>query len=126
MSTHLTEGGEDPESVQSQEVSTHLDEPGQSADSSGFSEPAAGAYFDLKNWKRSAKNPGHLIRRIKGYDISEDEYGVSYLFVVSRRGGKKRTSANSEKYEHAGFFNWSALITAGLLAKENSHGERVQ
>lgn len=71
-----------------------------------------------KEWKKSRKRPGYLIRRIPGYDISEDEYGASYLFVVSRRGGKKSTSADPTQYEHAGFFNWATLEVAGRMVKE--------
>lgn len=74
--------------------------------------------YDAKKWKRSRERPGWLIRRIKGYSISEDKYGVSYLFVLSRK--PDRTSADMLSYPFAGFFNWVALEDAGRLKKERS------
>ena len=74
-------------------------------------------------WKKSAKRPGALIKRVQGYDIAEDEYGVSYLYVVTRTP-KKRTSADFAKYEHAGFFTWKALEMSGKLRKEITHNGR--
>lgn len=76
-------------------------------------------------WKASAKRPGFLIRRISGYDIAEDEYGVSYLKVIERHP-KKKTSADFTKYEHAGFFTWAALEACGRLHKETKTNGRKQ
>lgn len=79
--------------------------------------------FDNKKWKRSAKKAGYLIKRLAGYSISEDEYGVSYLFVLSRK--PDRTSADSLTYPLAGFFNWAALETAGRLKREKKRERRT-
>jgi hypothetical protein len=40
--------------------------------------------YEKSTWKRSQKKPGYLIRRMEGYSIAETEYGVSYLWVLSR------------------------------------------
>lgn len=80
-------------------------------------------HFDRKKWKRSRVKKGYLIRRIKGYDISEDEYGVSYLFVVARKPSKK-TSADYGVYEHAGFANWKGLIKHGDVVLETKHDRK--
>lgn len=80
-------------------------------------------HFDRKKWKRSRVKKGYLIRRIKGYDISEDEYGVSYLYVITR-GPSKKTSADFGLYEHAGFMNWATLTNNHRLAKENKDDRR--
>lgn len=79
--------------------------------------PVSTPEFDNKLWKPSRVKPGLLIRRIRGYQISEDEYGVSYLFVISNRNGRKRTKSNPARYEHSGFFNWLALDAAGRTMK---------
>lgn len=79
--------------------------------------------FDNKKWKRSAKKTGYLIKRLAGYSISEDEYGVSYLFVLSRK--PDRTSADSLTYPLAGFFNWVALASAGRLTREKKRERRT-
>lgn len=110
VSTHL-----------SKEVSTHSakDLPAQVYDLADYTGKVSTHFsgFDRKIWKRSRERPGFLIRRIKGYDISEDKYGVSYLFVTGRQP-KKRTSADFASHEHAGFFNWQALEKIGRLVKE--------
>lgn len=72
--------------------------------------------FDKKHWKRSRLKPGWLIRRMTGYSIVENEYGVQYLGVVSRKPDKM--SADSIKYPLAGFFTWSAMVKRTLLAEE--------
>jgi hypothetical protein len=73
--------------------------------------------FDNKGWKRSRTHEGYLIKRIAGYDISEGIYGVSYLFVLSRKP-EARTKVDRLKYPFSGFFNWKSLEAAGLLTKE--------
>lgn len=83
-------------------------DPKVTSDLSAASDPA---------WKPSQKRPGWLIRRLSGYDIGEHEYGVSYLYVVTRRP-KKQRSADWMKYPHAGFFNWESLQAAGNFKKE--------
>lgn len=79
--------------------------------------PVATPKHNNKLWKMSRVKPGLLIRRVRGYQISEDEYGVSYLFVVSNRKGRKRTKSDPARYEHSGFFNWQALDAAGRTMK---------
>lgn len=79
--------------------------------------------YDSKKWKRSAKRAGWLIKRLPGYQISEDEYGVSYLFVLSRK--PDRTSADWLTYPLAGFFNWAALEASGRLKKERKRERRI-
>lgn len=74
-------------------------------------EPSPSHQFDKKLWKASREKPGHLIRRIKGYDITEDKYGISYLFRLP--GGATTTNQG----EHAGYYNWLALEAAGRLKK---------
>ncbi|HMV87941.1 MAG TPA: hypothetical protein PLD20_24455 [Blastocatellia bacterium] len=73
--------------------------------------PPAQASFDKKAWKLSREKPGCLIRRIKGYDITEDKYGISYLYRLP--GGATTT----QQGEHAGYYNWLALEAAGRLKK---------
>ena len=80
-------------------------------------------HFDRKKWKRSRVKSGYLIRRIKGYDISEDEYGVSYLYVISRQPSKK-TSADFSLYEHAGFSTWHSLEVSGRLVLEGRNDRK--
>ncbi len=75
-----------------------------------------GVLYDNKIWKRSRVKKGWLIRRIEGYSISETEYGVHYLFVISRK--PDRTSGDMTQHPLAGFFNWQALQDAGRLVKE--------
>jgi hypothetical protein len=75
--------------------------------------------YDVKLWKRSRERAGYLIRRIAGYTIPEDKYGVQYLGVVSRK--PDRTSADKSKYPYAGYFNWVSLEKTGLFAKERNH-----
>lgn len=77
-------------------------------------------------WKKSRVKPGFLIRRIKGYDIVESEYGVSYLFVVTRKPSKV-TSGDCSLYEHAGFNTWKTMEMTGRLKKGESNGrtERI-
>ena len=76
-----------------------------------------------KKWKASRTKAGWLIKRIPKYDISEDEYGVSYLFVLTRKPNKK-TSADFTLYEHAGFFSWDALEASGRLVKAEKENGR--
>lgn len=75
-------------------------------------------------WKKSRIKPGYLIQRREGYNIVENEYGVQYLFVVSRK--PDRTSADYSVHPFAGFFNWKSLEEAGLLMKEKKDGKRQQ
>lgn len=74
------------------------------------------AQYDRAKWKRSRVKDGFLIRRVPGYSIAETEYGVSYLWVLSRK--PDRTSADKSKFGFAGYFNWQALTGTGLLCKE--------
>ncbi len=69
------------------------------------------AEFDKKRWKASRENPGHLIKRIDGYDITEDKYGMSYLYRLPK--GRTTTAQG----EHSGYSNWQALEAAGRLKK---------
>jgi hypothetical protein len=81
-----------------------------------------GVGFDRSKWKRSRKRPGYLIHRIPGYSLAETEYGVSYLWVLSRK--PDRTTADNSVYPLAGYFNWKALEDSGLLAKERKSDKR--
>lgn len=85
--------------------------------------PKVSTHFDRKRWKRSRVKNGYLIRRIKGYDISEDEYGVSYLYVITRNP-KKKTSADFSIYEHAGFFTWHTLEVSGRVVPEGKNDRK--
>ena len=67
-------------------------------------------------FKHSRRKPGLLIRRISGYTLSESEYGVQYLAIISRN--PDRTTADNSVYSLAGYFNWKALEKSGLLRKE--------
>lgn len=67
--------------------------------------------YDKKRWKLSREKPGFLIKRIVGYDITEDKYGISYLFRLP----KGRTT--TDQGEHSGYSNWLALEAAGRLKK---------
>lgn len=78
--------------------------------------------YDRSQWKKSRIKPGNLIRRREGYNLVETEYGVSYLFVVSRK--PDRTSADYSVHPFAGFFNWKSLEESGLLVKEKKDGKR--
>jgi hypothetical protein len=78
--------------------------------------------FDRKTWKRSRIRPGWLIRRMPGYSIAETEYGISYLWVISRK--PDRTSADNSVFPLAGYFNWKSLEASGLLRKERKHEKR--
>lgn len=75
-----------------------------------------GIVYERSKWKRSRKRSGYLIRRMRGYSIAETEYGVSYLWVLSRKPDK--TTADNSVHSLAGYFNWTALEMAGLLCKE--------
>ena len=75
-----------------------------------------GVAYERSKWKRSRKRPGYLIRRMKGYSIAETEYGVSYLWVLSRK--PDLTTADNSAHALAGYFNWKALEMSGLLVKE--------
>lgn len=79
-------------------------------------EPEIKAEFDINLWKPSRENPGHVIERIDGYDITEDKYGISYLFRLP--GGETTT----DKGEHSGYLNWSALEASGRLKKGATYG----
>jgi hypothetical protein len=81
-----------------------------------------GVVFDKATWKRSRKKPGYLIRRMLGYSIAETEYGVSYLWVLSRK--PDRTTADNSVHPLAGYFNWKALEASGLLCKERKYDKR--
>lgn len=77
-----------------------------------------------EKWKPSRIRPGYLIKRIKGYDVVESEYGVSYLYVTTRKP-KKATSGDFGQYEHAGFSTWATLEKNGRLKKGKSN-ERIR
>jgi len=81
-----------------------------------------GMVFDKSRYKRSRKKPGFLIRRMAGYSIAETEYGVSYLWVISRK--PDRTTADNSVHPLAGYFNWKALEASGLLCKERENDKR--
>jgi hypothetical protein len=57
-----------------------------------------------------------------GYSIAETEYGVSYLWVLSRK--PDRTTADNSVHPLAGYFNWKALESSGLLCKERKSDKR--
>ncbi len=82
------------------------------------------ADFDKKHWKRSRVKPGWLIRRLTGYSIVENEYGVQYLGVVSRK--PDRMSADSLTYPLAGFFTWSVMAKQSLLVEERGQNARAK
>jgi hypothetical protein len=63
--------------------------------------------YEKSTWKRSQKKPGYLIRRMEGYSIAETEYGVSYLWVLSRM--PDLTTADNSVQPLAGYFNWKSL-----------------
>jgi hypothetical protein len=107
-------------------VSTHPKQ--SSASVLRFVPPKVSTHFSPapgKKWKKSAKREGWLIKRIKGYDIAEDQYGVSYLYVVTR-DPKKQTSADCTLYEHAGFFTWKALEVSGRLVPLEKQNDRTK
>jgi len=81
-----------------------------------------GVVYEKSKWKRSRKKPGYLIRRMEGYSIPETEYGVSYLWVLSRK--PDRTTADNSVHPLAGYFNWKALEASGLLVKERKSDRR--
>lgn len=72
--------------------------------------------YKSSEWKRSRVRKGQMIKRLAGYSIAEAEYGVSYLWVLSRK--PDRTTADNSVYGLAGYFNWKALEESGLLRKE--------
>jgi hypothetical protein len=80
------------------------------------------ADFDRSQWKKSRIKPGYLIRRREGYNIVESEYGVQYLFAISRK--PDRTSGDYSVHPFAGFFNWKSLEGAGLFVKERKDAKR--
>lgn len=82
------------------------------------------ADFDKKHWKRSRIKPGWLIRRLTGYSIVENEYGVQYLGVVGRK--PDRMSADSLEYPLAGFFIWSVMVERSLLVEERGQHARAK
>lgn len=67
-------------------------------------------------WKASRYRPGARIKRISGYKIVEDVYGVSYLYRTGSR--PERTQVDRAKYPFSGYQNWQSLATAGLLKEE--------
>ena len=75
-----------------------------------------------KGWKKSRVQHGFLIKRIPGYTIVEDSYGVSYLFVLSRK--PDRTRVDKSKYPASGYFNWRGLKHARLLVEERKQNGR--
>jgi hypothetical protein len=89
-----------------------------------LSSQQASAEYDEKRWKlsRIKASEGVLIKRIKGYDLVENEYGVAYL---KRLGGRNKTSADTLTYPFAGFFNWQALAVAGRLSKVSKQDEQA-
>lgn len=78
--------------------------------------------FNKNQWKRSRIKKGQLIKRLTGYSIAETEYGVSYLWVLSRK--PDRTTADNSVYPLAGYFNWKSLEQSGLLKKEKMDAKR--
>jgi len=88
-----------------------------------LSSQQVGAEYDNKRWKlsRVKASEGVLIKRIKGYDLVENEYGVAYL----KRLGRNQTSADTLTYPLAGFFNWQALAVAGRLSKVSKQDEQA-
>ncbi len=74
------------------------------------------ATYRKSGFKRSRIKKGWLIKRLTGYSIAETEYGVSYLWVLSRK--PDRTSADNSVWPLAGYFNWKSLEASGLLRKE--------
>ena len=74
------------------------------------------ATYRKSDFKKSRIKKGWLIRRLAGYSIAETEYGVSYLWVLSRK--PDRTSADNSVWPLAGYFNWKSLEQSGLLRKE--------
>jgi len=73
-----------------------------------------------REWKRSRERVNALIKRIPGYSIVEDRYGVSYLYVLS--WSPSRTKVDKNRYPCSGYLNWKALETAGLIAEEIENG----
>lgn len=80
--------------------------------------------YKHSEWKKSRVKKGKLIRRLSGYSIAETEYGVSYLWVLSRK--PDRTSADNSVWPMAGYFNWKSLEQSGLLRKEKKQNGRNQ
>lgn len=76
----------------------------------------ATAIYNKSLWKRSRVKKGWLIKRLTGYSIAETEYGVSYLWVLSRKPDK--TCADNSVWSLAGYFNWKSLEASGLLRRE--------
>ncbi len=74
------------------------------------------ATYAKSGFKRSRIKKGWLIKRLTGYSIAETEYGVSFLWVLSRK--PDRTSADNSVWSLAGYFNWKSLEASGLLRKE--------
>lgn len=72
--------------------------------------------YNKSTHKRSRIKKGQLIKRLTGYSIAETEYGVSYLWVLSRK--PDLTTADNSVYPLAGYFNWKSLEASGLLRKE--------
>ena len=88
-----------------------------------LSSQQASAEYDKKRWKLSRVKTaeGVLIKRIKGYDLVENEYGVAFL----KRLGRNQTSADTLTYPLAGFFNWQALAASGRLSKVSKQDEQA-
>lgn len=72
--------------------------------------------YSKRTHKRSRIKKGWLIKRLTGYSIAETEYGVSYLWVLSRKPDV--TTADNSVYPLAGYFNWKSLEASELLIKE--------
>lgn len=81
-----------------------------------FANPSGSTIYERSKWKRSRIKKGRLIKRLTGYSIAESEYGLSYLWVLSRK--PDRTSADNSVWPLAGYFNWKSLEASGLLRKE--------
>lgn len=81
------------------------------------SSPEIKAEFDINLWKPSREKSGYVIERISGYDITEDKYGMSYLYRLP----KGRTT--TDKGEHSGYLNWAALEAAGRFKKGVTYGQ---
>lgn len=69
--------------------------------------------FDVKQWKLSRFKAGFLIRRIRGYKITEDAYGVSYLGVL--QWAPDRTTTDKTRFPLAGYSTWEQLAEMDRL-----------
>lgn len=59
--------------------------------------------FNSQGWKQCRHDKAKWIKRLSGYSIHENQYGVQYLFITQRNPVK--TSADKSLYPNAGFGN---------------------